>query len=124
MIIMFENWRQSLIWVLRANLIFLTVDLVLLAFLVLFLHVDAWTVVKDGYFSIAFLLDTGVIFLAGGFVAMSSSIFVSKVREYVLHSDEKWSEERDKMSQKKANLYILTGVLLFLESLVSGLLFS
>jgi hypothetical protein len=121
---MFENWRQSLIWVLRANLIFLTVDLVLLAFLVLFLHVDAWTVVKDGYFSIAFLLDTGVIFLAGGFVAMSSSIFVSKVREYVLHSDEKWSEERDKMSQKKANLYILTGVLLFLESLVSGLLFS
>jgi len=68
------------------------------------------------------LLDCGIIFLAGGLIAMSYSIFPSKIREYVFHYDEKWSEEKQKKSERKANLYILTGIILFLESFASAFL--
>jgi len=86
----------------------------------MFLKVTIFTLMEDGFFSLILLLDSGIIFLIGGIVAMSSSIFPSKVREHVLHSDEKWSQEKHKKSEQKANLYILTGIFLFLESLVSG----
>ncbi len=122
MIGMPQNWRPALIWVLRVNFIFLAIDLFLLLFLSMFLKVTVFTLVEDGFFSLILLLDSGIIFLMGGLVAMSSSIFPSKVREHVFHSDEKWSQEKHKKSEKKANLYILAGILLFLESLVSGLI--
>jgi hypothetical protein len=48
---------------------------------------------------------------------MSSSIFSSKIREYVFHSGEEWSKEKHERSEARAVLYILTGVVLFLESL-------
>ena len=120
MIVMPWNWRRPLTWVLKVNLAFLLIDLLLLPFLSLFFKVSVLTLVKDGFFSMMLLLDSGIIFLAGGLVAMSSSIFPSKVREHVFRSDEKWSQEKHKKSEAKANLYILTGVLLFLESIVSA----
>ena len=120
MIVMPWNWRRPLTWVLKVNLAFLAVDLLLLPFLSLFFEVSVPTLVKDGFFSMMLLLDSGIIFLAGGLIAMSSSIFPSKVREHVFHSDEKWSQKKHKKSEAKANLYILTGVLLFLESIVSA----
>ena len=114
------NWRLSVTWVLKVNLAFLAIDLLLLPFLSLFVKVSMLLLVKGGFFSMMLLLDSGIIFLAGGLIAMSSSIFPSKVREHVFHSDEKWSLEKHKKNQRKANLYILTGVVLFLESIVSG----
>jgi len=120
MIVMPWNWRRSVIWVLKVNLAFLVIDLLLLPFLALFFEVSVFTLVKDGFFSLVLLLDSGIIFLAGGLVAMSSSIFPSKVREHVFHSGEQWSQEKHKKSESKANVYILTGVVLFLESVVSG----
>ena len=114
------NWRRSVSWVLKVNLAFLVIDLLLLPFLSLFFKVSVFTLVKDGFFSMMLLLDSGIIFLAGGLIAMSSSIFPSKVRKHVFHSDEEWSQEKHKKSEAKANLYILMGVVLFLESIVSG----
>lgn len=119
MIHMLWNWRQPVLWVLKANLTFLMIDLVLLLFLVLLLRVSVFSLVKAGFFPMTLLLNSGIVFLAGGLIAMSSSIFPSKIREYVFHSDEKWSEERQKKSERKANLYILTGIVLFLESVIS-----
>ena len=116
------NWRQPVTWVLKVNLIFLVIDLLLLPFLSLFLGVSVLSLVKAGFFPTMLLLNSSIIFLAGGLIAMSSSIFPSKIREYVFHSDEKWSEEKQKKSERKANLYILTGIILFLESLVSAFL--
>jgi len=120
MIIMPWKWRRPLTWVSKVNLACLVVDLLLLPFLSLFFKVSVFTLVKDGIFSMMLLLDSGIIFLVGGLIAISSSIFPSKVREHVFHSDEEWSQEKHKKSEKKANLYILAGVLLFLESIVSG----
>ena len=113
------NWRQPVLWVLKVNLAFLVIDLLLLLFLALLLRVSVFSLVKAGFFPMTLLLNSGIVFLAGGLMAMSSSIFPSKIREYVLHSDEKWSEERQKKSERKANLYILTGIILFLESVIS-----
>jgi len=113
------NWRQPVTWVLKVNLTFLAVDLLLLLFLSLFLGVSVFSLVSAGFFPMMLLLNSGIIFLAGGLVAMSSSIFPSKIREYIFHSDEKWSEEKQKKSERKANLYILTGIILFLESVIS-----
>jgi len=120
MIVMPWSWRRSVTWVLKVNLIFLLIDLLVLPFSALFLRVDAFTLVKDGFFSMMLLLDSGIIFLTGGLIAMSSSIFPSKVKEHVFHSDEKWSQKKHEKSQMKANFYILTGVVLFLESIVSA----
>jgi hypothetical protein len=98
------------------------VDLLLLVFLSLFFKVSVPSLVKGGFFSMVLLLDSGIVFLVAGLIAMSSSIFPSKVKEYVFHSGEQWSHEKHKKSEAKANLYILMGVLLFLESIVSGFL--
>jgi hypothetical protein len=113
------NWRQPILWVLKVNLTFLMIDLLLLLFLALLLRVSVFSLVKAGFFPMTLLLNSGIVFLAGGLIAMSSSIFPSKIREYVFHSDEKWSQEKQKKSERKANLYILSGVILFLESLFS-----
>lgn len=120
MIVMPWNWRRPVTWVLKVNLTFLVFDLLLLSFSSLFFQVSMLTLVKGGFFSMILLLDSGIIFLVGGLIAMSSSIFPSKIREHIFHSDEGWSQEKHKKSERKANLYILTGVLLFLESIVSG----
>ncbi len=116
------NWRHTVTWVLKVNLAFLVLDLLLLPFLSLFFKVDVLTLVEGGFFPIMLLLNSGIVFLAGGLIAMTSSIFPSKIREYVFHSHEKWSQEKQRESEKKANLYLLAGVLLFLESLFSTFL--
>lgn len=114
------NWLRSVTWALKVNLAFLIIDLLLLPFFSLFFEVSVLMLVKDGFFSTMLLLDSGIIFLVGGLIAFSSSIFPSKVKEHVFHSEEKWSQEKHRKSERKANLYILTGILLFLESIVSG----
>lgn len=113
------DWRRSLTWALRVNLILLVIDLVLLPLSSLLLKTSIFALVAAGFFSVLLLLESGIIFVIGGLVAMSSSIFASKIREHVFHSDEEWSKEKQKRSEARANLYILTGVFLFLESIVS-----
>lgn len=120
MIVMSTDWRRSATWMLKVNIIFLVIDIALLMLLSQFFRVDVFSLVHSGFFSMLLLLDSGIIFLIGGIIAMSSSIFPSKVREHVLHSHETWSQEKHRKSERKANLYILMGILLFLESVVSG----
>jgi len=114
--------RESLTWVLKANLIFLAIDFLILPFTSLFLGIGMFVLVTYGFFSVILLLNSGIIFLVGGLMPMASSIFASKIREHILHSDEEWSHEKHKKSQTKANLFILLGVLLLLESIVSGII--
>lgn len=66
------------------------------------------------------LLEAGIIFLVGGFIPLFSSIFPSKIREHIFHSDEEWSQEKHRKTQVKVNVYIILGAMLFVESLVAG----
>jgi len=118
---MSQNWRQSLTWVLRVNIIFLVIDIVLLPILAVFYSIDVLTAIRNGYLTTMLFIESGVIFLAGGAIAMSGSIFFSKIKEHFFHSEERWSAEKQKKNEQKANLYILAGAFMFLESLVLAL---
>lgn len=122
MMVMLSKWRQPLLWILRVNSVFIVIDFLLLLVWAAFLNSTSLVWFKSGYLSMMLLLEAGLVFLAGGLVAMSSSIFANKVRNYVFHSDEKWSVERGKKTERKANLCILTGGILFIESLIFALL--
>ncbi|MEM3673607.1 MAG: hypothetical protein QW468_05250 [Candidatus Bathyarchaeia archaeon] len=117
-----KNWRQPLIWILKANVIAVTVDIVFLALLVALMNLDVLALIRDGYFPKMLLLEAGIVFLIGGAIAMSASIFPSKVREHFLHSREEWSMEKLRKGEKKANLYILTGIILFIECIITSYL--
>jgi len=111
-----SNLRGSLLWVLRANAIVVVIDLIILAVWLLLQSANLVAPVRRDFFTVLLLLESALVFLAGGAVAMSTSIFPSKVREYFFRSKEKWSPEKHKKSEARANLYILVGILLFLES--------
>ena len=113
-------WKRQITWILKANLVVLTLDFLILFLLSLFLDADMITLVRGGFFPTVLLLDSGLLLLAGGLIAMAHSIFPSKIREYVFHSTEDWSQEKHKEGEKRANLYILAGIVLFLESLASA----
>ncbi|UCG45510.1 MAG: hypothetical protein JSV58_01650 [Candidatus Bathyarchaeota archaeon] len=111
------KWKQKATWILRTNLIALVFDTLILFLLSLFLEVEMSTLVESGFFPSILLLNSGALFLAGGLIAMAASLFPSKIREYVFHSREKWSQEGQRKGERRANLYILAGITLFLESL-------
>jgi hypothetical protein len=76
-----------------------------------------------GLFPTLLLIEAALIFVVGSSFEFSSSIFFSKVREYLFHSDEKWSIENYDTSRRKALPYFLLGLLLFIESLVLSFVF-
>jgi NADH:ubiquinone oxidoreductase subunit 5 (subunit L)/multisubunit Na+/H+ antiporter MnhA subunit len=80
------------------------------------------TAIRNGYLSTMLFIESGIIFLIGGVIAISSSIFFSKIKEHFFHSEERWSTEKQKKSEQKANLYILAGAIMFLESLILALM--
>lgn len=117
MIVMAADWLKSVVWALRVNFIILLFDLTLLAVWLLLQSVNLIVPMRRDFFSVLLFLESALVFLAGGVVAMSSSIFPSKIREHFFRSKEEWSAEKHKKSEARANLYILAGVFLFLESL-------
>ena len=117
MIVMAADWLKSVIWALRVNFIIVIFDLILLAVWLLLQSADLIVPMRRDLFSVLLFLESALVFLAGGVVAMSGSIFPSKIREHFFRSKEEWSAEKHKKGEARANLYILAGVFLFLESL-------
>ena len=112
-----KDWRKSVIWTLKVNLTVLTVDFLLLLLWLLLANWNILAPMRKDFLPLLLLLEAGLVFLIGGAIAMSSAIFPSKIREHVFHSGEEWSKEKLKKGEAKANLYILAGAFLFLESL-------
>ncbi len=113
-----SSWQRQLIWVLKGNLIIWTVNALLFAILV-FSGSTLTNLAFSGYFSKITLIETGVSFLVGGALAFSGSVLSSKTKEYVLKSsDEQWSIEKLRKSERKANKYIILAVILFVESIL------
>lgn len=115
------RWRQSLIWMARANGVIWLVNLALLAVLSLFGF--SWlSLLLTGYLSKMFFLETGLVLLIGGAMAFSGGVFPSKVREHFGGSSEKWSVEKLRKSEKRANMYLVLGFLLFVQCLLVSFL--
>jgi hypothetical protein len=106
---------------LKANIIVWLINLTVLAFLSII--GPGWvSLINSGYFPKILLLETGIAFLIGGAMAFSGSVSPSKIKEQVTHSKEKWSMENLRKSEKKANMYIILAVLLFVQSLLVSFL--
>lgn len=114
---MSASLRKSLFWVLRANFVVLLIDLILLLIWLALQNEGLMPPVRKDFLAVLLLLEAALVFLAGGAIVMSASVFANKFREYFFHSKEKWSAEKLRKSESSANLYILTGILLFLESI-------
>jgi hypothetical protein len=114
-------WHKLCIWILKGNLIVWGINAVLLA--VLALSGSSWTVLGlSGYFSKMTLLEAGICLIVGGALAFSASVLPSKTKEYVFKSDELWSMEKLKKSEKRANRFFVLAVILLVQSLIIGFL--
>jgi hypothetical protein len=119
---MSAGWRKSVFWALKVNLIALILDVGLLLIWLLLNNANLLGPMRRDFFPFLLLLESGIALLIGGSIAMSSSIFPSKVKEHVFHSEERWSREKLKRGEARANPYILAGILLFLEAVGLALL--
>ncbi|MGC9086665.1 MAG: hypothetical protein ACP5IT_10780, partial [Thermoproteota archaeon] len=92
-----------------ANIIFATF---LLAFSYEFQQVIAFV----------FLLESAFLFVYGGVLDLSASIFGSNVKKYMLHQRSDYSPEHHKNEQAKANMFIAFGTVLFIESILTSII--
>ena len=67
------------------------------------------------------LAEGAVVLLVAGSLDLSSSVFYSKVREYVYQSKEKYSVTTHRQAQMRANRYIALGASMVVESLLISL---
>lgn len=74
-----------------------------------------------GVLTTLLLLESGVLFLTGGFAAYGGTIFVSKVRQYYFKSGEDWTPETARKGEKNAFFFVALAVILLAESLILSL---
>jgi hypothetical protein len=72
------------------------------------------------YLPTLLFLEAAIPLLIGSTFELSSSIFFSKIREYVFHSGEKWSIEDYDQGRRRAFPYLLLGIYLLLEAFASS----
>ena len=117
MISMAVDWRKSLFWALKVNFVVVVIDAILLAIGFVLQSASIIAPLRRDFVIILLLLESALVFITGGAVAMSTSIFPTKIREHFFHSQEEWSAEKHRKSEARANMYILVGIFLFVESL-------
>ena len=116
-----SNFRMWTIFILRGNLVVWFVNTLLFVILV-FSGSTLDVLVSSDFFSKMTLFEAGVFFLVGGAIAFFGSASPSKIKEHILKSDERWSIEKLRKSEKRANKYIALAILLFAESLIVSFL--
>ena len=104
-------------WILKAHLVIWIANAVLFAFIAL-MGIDFGTIIYSSFFSKITLGETGIVLVVAGGLAFSDSALSSKAKEQLLKSEEKWSIEKLRASEKKANKFIFLSLLLFIECLV------
>ncbi len=112
-----SSLRNWLIWILKANFVIWVINALLLV-LILLLGSTWGSIVSSAFFSKITLLETGITLIVGGAIAFSGSVSSTKTKEYIRKSDERWSPETLRKSEKRANKYLVLAGLLFLESLI------
>ncbi len=113
--------RKSLVIVLEADLLVLATNSLALVGLAALYGVDVVSLIRT-YLATAFFLESGIVFVVAGAIVMSSGIFGGKVREHVFHSGDKWSQDKLKQSERRANVIIVLAILLFIEAIALALI--
>ena len=73
--------------------------------------------VKDFFVTLQ-LIEAGLLFLVGGLISYGGTVFVTKVRQYLLRVDEEWTPQKATEAEKNALLWIVLAVILFTESII------
>jgi hypothetical protein len=76
----------------------------------------------SSYLSIITLLETGLALLIGGSLAFSGAALPNKMKGQIQKSDEQWSIEKLKSSEKRANKYLILAAVMFAECLLVSFL--
>lgn len=108
-------------WILKANLVIWMANIVFFLIISL-MGIDFGSIIYSSFFSKITLGETGIALVIAGGLAFSDSALSSKAKEQLLKSEEKWSVEKLRASEKKANKFILLSLILFLECLVIAFL--
>jgi hypothetical protein len=116
-----SSWRATSIWILKASLVVWAINGLIFAFFVLS-GFSPTGLVTSAFFSKLTLLETGVALIAAGALAFYGSASASKTKEYVRNTEEQWSIENLRKSEKKANKYIMLALFIFAESLIISFL--
>lgn len=72
---------------------------------------------------LTFFLESAFLFVYGGVLDLSASIFGSCVKKYMFHQERNdYSPEHHKNEQAKANVFIVFGIILFIESVLISII--
>ncbi len=110
-----------LVWLFKANLILWTINAIILVFAVGFGR-SLEGLLSSRFLSVLTLLETGAALIVAGAIAFSGSASTGKVKEIIRKTEETWSIEDLRKSEKRANKYIVFAATVFLEALVISFL--
>ena len=120
---MSASFRRTLIWAAKANLAVWAANAVI--YIVLYFLHHGLSIFS--FFSLIALFEAGVFLLVGGALAFLGSASSQKIKGQILKSsdsksDDSWSIEKLKSSEKSANKYLLLAAVLFVECLIVSIL--
>jgi hypothetical protein len=114
-------WKNLSIWELKAISLISLINGIVVLVLILIGN-DFQTLLSATILSKLTLLESGIIFLIGGIIAFSGSVSASKSKEVLLKSNEQWSIEKLKSSEKAANNYLLLALIILVISIIISVL--
>jgi hypothetical protein len=114
-------WKNLSIWELKAISLISLINGIVILVLILIGN-DFQTLLSATILSKLTLLESGIIFLIGGIIAFSGSVSASKSKEVLLKSNEQWSIEKLKSSEKAANNYLLLALIILVISIIISVL--
>lgn len=99
------------------NILILVVNVISSAVYSFYSGIDLFLALKGGLPALL-LLESGVLFLTGGFAAYGGTIFGSKVRQYYFKSGKEWTPEAARKGEKNAFFFVALALILFAESFI------
>ena len=70
------------------------------------------------YFTLLILLQAGSLFLVAGAKDLRGSLAFTKVTNYISHRKNVWTFEDHRETQEKAEIYVVSGILLLVLSFI------
>lgn len=114
--------KEDLISSVKWNVYIVVTDVVVLLFFSLASGQSIIEAVGVRHLPTLLFIESAIVFLIGSSFEFSSSIFFSKIREYVFHSGEKWAVEDYEKGRKRASPYLVLGFFLLVEAFISSFL--
>ena len=73
--------------------------------------------IRDVFVTLQFI-EAGMLFLIGGLISYGGTVFVTKVKQFLLKVEEEWTPEKSIKAEKNALILVVLAVILFAESTI------